>query len=124
MRPGSRTWTPTGYSKHGGSKVGLLTRQVDGIVRIPSDFARRVQLGDAQVQLIMHGSDANRARIIQNYAQGAVGQWAERQAAEGRQVSIGPVGMQERLWFNDANDSHYFLVPGLVVLVMTLIGGQ
>jgi ABC-2 type transport system permease protein len=26
------------------------------------------------------------------------------------------------LWFNDANDSHYFLVPGLIVLVMTLIG--
>ena len=29
---------------------------------------------------------------------------------------------QSRLWFNDANDSHYFLVPGLIVLVMTLIG--
>src|SRR5262249_14039018 len=26
------------------------------------------------------------------------------------------------LWFNEANDSHYFLVPGLIVLVMTLIG--
>jgi len=30
--------------------------------------------------------------------------------------------VQDRLWFNEANDSHYFLVPGLVVLVMTLIG--
>ena len=30
--------------------------------------------------------------------------------------------MQSRLWFNEANDSSYFLVPGLVVLVMTLIG--
>ena len=29
---------------------------------------------------------------------------------------------QSRLWFNAANDSHYFLVPGLIVLVMTLIG--
>jgi len=27
-----------------------------------------------------------------------------------------------RLWFNDANESRYFLVPGLIVLVMTLIG--
>ncbi len=26
------------------------------------------------------------------------------------------------MWFNEANDSHYFLVPGLVVLVMTPIG--
>jgi ABC-2 type transport system permease protein len=26
------------------------------------------------------------------------------------------------MWFNEANDSHYFLVPGLIVLVMTIIG--
>ncbi len=30
--------------------------------------------------------------------------------------------VQSRLWFNEADDSHYFLVPGLIVLVMTLIG--
>ena len=30
--------------------------------------------------------------------------------------------VQSRLWFNEANDSHYFLVPGLIVLIMTLIG--
>ena len=27
-----------------------------------------------------------------------------------------------RLWFNEANDSHYYLVPGLIVVVMTIIG--
>ncbi len=30
--------------------------------------------------------------------------------------------IRDRLWFNTANDSRYFLVPGLVVLIMTLIG--
>jgi len=30
--------------------------------------------------------------------------------------------VQDRLWFNEAKDSHYFLVPGLIVLIMTLIG--
>src|SRR5579864_2969956 len=30
----------------------------------------------------------------------------------------------DRMWFNEANDSHYFLVPGLIVLVMTLIGAM
>jgi ABC-2 type transport system permease protein len=28
----------------------------------------------------------------------------------------------DRMWFNESNDSHYFLVPGLIVLVMTIIG--
>jgi ABC-2 type transport system permease protein len=32
------------------------------------------------------------------------------------------VRVQNRLWFNETNESRYFLVPGLIVLVMTLIG--
>jgi ABC-2 type transport system permease protein len=102
----------------------MMARRIDGIVRIRPDFARNLALGNAEVQVIVRGTDANRARIIQTYAQGAVGQWAARRAAEGRAVSAGPVAVHERLWFNEANDSHYFLVPGLVVLVMTLIGGM
>jgi ABC-2 type transport system permease protein len=102
----------------------LLAGEVDGIVRIRPDFARRLALGDAEVQVVVHGTDANRARIIQAYAQGAVGQWAARQAAQGKDVPGGPVTVQDRLWFNEANDSHYFLVPGLIVLVMTLIGAM
>ena len=42
---------------------------------------------------------------------------------QGMSLSNGPVIVQNQLWFNEANDSHYFLVPGLIVLVMTLIGG-
>ena len=100
----------------------LLEHRVDGIVRIPADFSRHVAAGDAQLQLIVHGGDANRARIIEGYVQGVVGVWAARQAAEGRAAAAPPVTVVERLWFNEANDSSYFLVPGLVVLVMTLIG--
>ena len=47
-----------------------------------------------------------------------------RRQAQGYAVPAGPVVVQSRLWFNDANDSHYFLVPGLIVLVMTLIGAM
>ena len=100
----------------------MLARDVDGIVRIRPDFARRLALGDAEVQILVHGTDANRARIIQRYAQGAVGQWVARRTAEGKDVPSGPVTVQNRLWFNEANESRYFLVPGLVVLIMTLIG--
>jgi ABC-2 type transport system permease protein len=102
----------------------MLAREVDGIVRIRSDFARNLAQGNAEVQVLVHGTDANRARIIQGYAQGAIGQWAARRSAEGHAVLAGPVGVVERVWFNEANDSHYFLVPGLVVLVMTLIGAM
>jgi ABC-2 type transport system permease protein len=100
----------------------MLARKVDGIVRIRPDFSRHLALGDGEVQVLVHGTDANNARIIQAYAQGAVGQWAARRTAEGNTVAGGPVVVRSRLWFNEANDSHYFLVPGLIVLIMTLIG--
>jgi ABC-2 type transport system permease protein len=102
----------------------LLARKVDAIVRIRPDFARGLSLGDAEVQVLVHGTDANRARIIQNYAQGVVSQWAARRTAEGYEISTGPVALRDRLWFNEANDSRYFLVPGLVVVIMTLIGAM
>jgi ABC-2 type transport system permease protein len=102
----------------------MLAREVDAIVRLRPDFARQVNMGDAEVQILVHGTDANRARIIQSYAQGAVSQWAARRGAEGKDVLTGPVAVQNRLWFNEANESRYFLVPGLIVLIMTLIGAM
>jgi len=100
----------------------MLARDVDGIVRIRSDFSRQLMLGNATVQVLVRGTDANTARIIQGYAQGAMAQWSVRQAAEGQPIAVVPVTVQDRLWFNAANDSRYFLVPGLIVLIMTLIG--
>jgi ABC-2 type transport system permease protein len=100
----------------------LLEQKVDGIVRIPSDFLRQLNAGHADVQLIVHGGDANRARIIQSYVQGAVGVWSARRAAQGQSAGSDPVILQTRMWFNVANNSTYYLVPGLIVLVMTLIG--
>jgi ABC-2 type transport system permease protein len=100
----------------------MLQRKVDGIVRLRSDFGRHLSLGDAQAQILVHGADANRARIIEAYAQGAIAQWAAQRTAQGESATGGPVGVVSRLWFNEANDSHYFLVPGLMVLVITLIG--
>src|ERR1019366_1329915 len=101
----------------------LLEQKVDGIVRIQSYFSRQLNAGHASLQLIVHGADANRARIIQSYVQGAVGTWSAQRAAQGQSTATAPVTLRTRTWFNEANDSSYFLVPGLIVLVMTLIGG-
>src|SRR6185436_8103181 len=100
----------------------MMARKVDAIVRLRPDFGRRLAVGDAEVQVLVHGVDANHARIIQSYAQGAVGQWMARRAAQGYAAASGPVVVQSRMWFNEANESRYFLVPGLIVLIMTLIG--
>ena len=66
---------------------------------------------DAEVQILVHGTDANRARIIQGYAQGAIGQWSARGRRPGNGWPPGRCHSRNRLWFNEANDSHYFSFP-------------
>ncbi|CAN7327365.1 ABC transporter permease [Variovorax paradoxus] len=105
----------------------MRERKVDGIVRVPADFSRALAAGNARVQLIVHGADAGRATIIQAYVSGALAQAALRQADRGGGAgaaapSVGRVTVEQRMWFNAANTSTWYLVPGLIVLIMTLIG--
>jgi ABC-2 type transport system permease protein len=105
------------------AEQAMLAHEVAAIVRIPENFTRNAASGSGAIQVVVHGTDANTARIIQGYAQGAIGQAIVRRAAAGDAVAIpGPIVAQPRVWFNEANDSRYFLVPGLIVLIMTLIG--
>jgi ABC-2 type transport system permease protein len=101
----------------------MRAHEVDGIVHLRDDFARNVSAGSADVQVLLHGTDANTARIIQAYTLGAIGMASQRLKAEGSPVAgNGPVRLNSRIWYNQNGDSHYFLVPGLIVLIMTLVG--
>lgn len=100
----------------------MRERKVDAIVYLRSDFSRRLASGDATVQVLVNGVDANRARVLQAYAQGAIGSWANKQAASGTGAAVPAVSIESRMWFNEANNSRHFLVPGLIVLIMTLNG--
>lgn len=99
-------------------------RKVDGIVRVPADFSRRLAAGDASIQVIVHGADANKAGIVLRYASAALAQNALRLAerSPGATSGVGSVTIEQRLWFNSANTSTWYLVPGLIVLIMTLVG--
>ena len=100
----------------------MLERKVDGIVRIRSDFSRNLRCGDAEVQVLIHGADANRAASFKAMRKGRS---ASGPPAERRRTGTAPTPGSRYvspLWFNEANDSRYFLVPGLIVLIMTLIG--
>ncbi|KEA64675.1 ABC transport system, permease component YbhS [Marinobacterium lacunae] len=101
-------------------KVGT----VEGILHLSSDFARQLSAGHAQVQLIVSGTEAPRAGPIVNYLNTQVALWQQKRADRaGIDPSSGArVELVERIWFNDANTSTWFLVPGLIVLIMTLVG--
>lgn len=101
----------------------LNQRRVDGIVHLQSDFSSGLfNRNPSQVQVIVNGIDANRARLIQGYARGVFQKWIALRQARGEQVAVPAVKVSQRIWFNEAAVSRNFLVPGLITLIMTLIG--
>lgn len=100
----------------------MRERRVDGVVRVPADFSRRLGQGGAQIQLIAYGVDSTKAAIILRYASSALALSARRLEGAGAGAAAGSVTIEERLWFNSANTSTWYLVPGLIVLIMTLVG--
>lgn len=103
----------------------MMAGTVDGIVRVPMDFSRRLNAGGAQIQLVLNGVDSSSAQTIEGYVGGAIGAWTQQQAdrAGNKPGGVGRVEVVQRMWFNEAGESRWFLIPGLIVLVLTLIGG-
>lgn len=101
----------------------MASGAVSAIVRFPASFSRDLARQQGTVQVVVNATDSNTARIAQSYATSAIALWQARARAEaGTSIAIPSITLENRLWFNDANTSSWFLVPGLLVLVMTLIG--
>jgi len=100
-------------------------------VVIPADYARNVLSGnsDAQVQLLLDGSDSNTAAIARGYAEGIVQTYAERLRGDAQSQHAGripPVGVsaEARVWYNPDMVSRNFIVPGLIAVIMMIITGN
>jgi ABC-2 type transport system permease protein len=97
--------------------------KVDGIVRVPMDFSRNLSTGAARIQLILNGVDSTTASTVEGYVNGALATSAQHQADRAGKTPVrAGVEVVQRMWFNEAGNSTWYLVPGLVVLVLTLIG--
>ncbi|MGD8317546.1 MAG: ABC transporter permease [Myxococcales bacterium] len=101
----------------------LVRGEVNAIMVLRSDFSRRYFNTKASpIQVIVNGTDANTARLITGYIDGAWVAWLT-QAAHQEGMPLGqPVNLESRVWFNEAVSSRNFLVPGLIAIIMTLIG--
>jgi ABC-2 type transport system permease protein len=115
-------FTPVPLTSMRAAQELMMAGRVDGIVRLRPSFSRDLAAGDATIQILVNGVDANQGRVMLAYARGALGNWSARRAAAGESSQIGSVTIDQRIWFNEANTSTWFLVPGLIVLIMTLIG--
>lgn len=98
----------------------LVAGRIRGYVVIPQDFDQRLNSGEltTAIQVITDGTQPNTASFVANYAQGVFASWVEHLSLEP------PTGPQlvPRYRFNPEIESHRFLIPGAIAVVMTIIG--
>jgi len=98
-----------------------------GII-IPRDYSRNVLSGNTpQIQLLFDGSDSNTASIARGYASGIIQSFATQlrdraQNRAGDLLSRTPVQAQLRIWYNSQLKSKNYIVPGLIALILMIIG--
>jgi drug efflux transport system permease protein len=120
----SRYFQPTIVPDMHTAEVELANRRLDAIVHLQSDFTDKIYdpLSPAPIQLIVNGVDANTARQIQGYVSGVWTKWIFQQSMASGQPPPQTIVPETRIWFNEEIRSRNFLVPGLIAVIMTLIG--
>jgi len=110
-----------------------LTRAIDdgrakmGVV-IPWDFSQRLSDGrPAQVQALVDGTDDNTANVLIGYAQAVIQGYSSDIQLDwlrnrGQIPQPAPVIVETRTWYNEDLESSAFIVPGVLALVMSVIG--
>jgi ABC-2 type transport system permease protein len=110
-----------------------ITRALDDghakmAIVIPWDFSSRLASGSpVEVQALVDGTDDNTANVLIGYAQATVQSysadmqinWLRRR---GQSIQPAGVSVQTRTWYNEDLESSAFIVPGVLALVMSVIG--
>jgi ABC-2 type transport system permease protein len=121
----SEFFRPQRFSAIEAAQTALDEHRVDGIVWLRNNFSSNLLGGsEAPIGVFINGVDSNQANITKGYIQGVWLAWLEHYAASRGQPLSLPIAMEQRVWFNAALSSRWFLVPGLIAIIMTMIGSM
>jgi ABC-2 type transport system permease protein len=110
-----------------------ITRALDDgsakmAIVIPWNFSQRLsEGGPVEVQALVDATDDNTANVLMGYTQAVVqGYSSEVQARwlaqRGQQIQTAPINVETRTWYNENLESSAFIIPGVLALVMSVIG--
>jgi ABC-2 type transport system permease protein len=100
------------------------------VLVIPPRFETDLIRGEpVALQMLLDGSDANSATIARNYVIGALSRYTDERVQEARmrrgallQVTRPQVRITRRILYNPALESRQFIVPGLIVVIVVILG--
>jgi ABC-2 type transport system permease protein len=112
----------------------LLRGDATMVLTIPHDFESTiVRTGSAPIELTVNAEKGSAAGIVQSYATSIAAAYASELEASVHGTSLGAVeaapvrgipriDLRVRSWYNPALNYKYYMVPGILVALVTLIG--
>lgn len=97
---------------------------IRGFVVVPAYFSefRKRSSTIAPIQVIADGSETNTANFVKNYVRGAFQNWLQQEKISSDLKGLPRIQSETRFWYNEQLESRYFLLPGSLAIIMTLIG--
>src|SRR5581483_11362 len=100
-----------------------------GIV-LPPDFSERLSSNrQGLVQVIVDGTDSNTATIAMSYVSAITREYSSSIVTQSMdtllrrtQVPVQAIEAESRIWFNPDLESVQFIVPGIIAIIMMMVG--
>ena len=115
----SRTKDAIDYLDHDRTKVAII---------IPPDFMKSIgAYRETPLQILIEGSDPNFAGIIRGYLTSFTEQYNSKLLLsflnrQGMEKINPPVDGRIRIWFNEDLESRNFIVPGIIAIIIMIVG--
>lgn len=102
-------------------KEKLQKGEIRAIIVLPSTFIKDLETQNTKIQVLADGSEPNIAGFIQKYTNGVWNNWLIQEGFN-KKSKKSSLDIQARYWFNAPLLSSYFLLPGSIAIILTLIG--
>ena len=102
----------------------LQDQDVKAVVIIPAEFGRFLNADNttAQVQVLVDGAEPNTANYVHGYLESIWSGFLAARAREQGGMFAPPANLEVRFWYNANAVSRWFLIPGSMTVIMTLLG--
>lgn len=107
------------FSSYAELEAALKTKELDVAVIFEDNFARRLSKNDANIELIIDGSDPNRASIINIYTSTIIASNLNALNANLNTQSL--ITPRTTMLFNPQGESVYNFLPGILGMIMLII---
>ncbi|MDR0580382.1 MAG: ABC transporter permease [Campylobacteraceae bacterium] len=93
----------------------LQANKIKAVLDIDDKFGKD---DSYKIQILMDSTEPNLAGFMQKYITSIIFIWAKQNGI----VTASDIKIESRYWFNPSVSSVHFLIPGSIVIVMTMIG--